>query len=56
MEAVPLWWWFERRGMDDGLPGAWRRLHCNVCRERDGRVVRPTATITRDLPDPCALP
>ncbi len=56
MEAVPLWWWFERHGMDDGLPGAWRRFHCGACRGRDGRVVRPRATITRDVPDPCPLP
>lgn len=56
LDAVPLWWWFARRGADDGLPGAWRRLRCGECLERDGRTVRPRATIVRDAPDRSALP
>lgn len=55
IDAVPLWWWFRSRGLDDGIPKAWRRLHCAECRRRDGSVVRPRAAITRDAPDPTAL-
>lgn len=51
MDAVALWWWFERKGWDDDVPGAYRRLYCAACRERDGKVVRPRAVITREPPD-----
>lgn len=50
-DAVALWWMYERKGWDDDLPRAYRRLFCATCRERDGRVVRPRAGITRDRPD-----
>ena len=50
-DAVPLWWWFDRRGWDDALPGAMRRFYCATC-HRAGNMVRPRWRITEDAPDP----
>jgi len=50
LDAVALWWLFERRGWDDRLPGAFRRLTCQPCRD-NGRKVHRRAEITRDVPD-----
>ena len=54
-DAVPLWWWFERRGVDDVLSTVMRRFYCTRC-HRAGKVVRPRWRITEDAPDPCKLP
>ncbi|MFS0771208.1 hypothetical protein [Sphingomonas sp. 1P08PE] len=51
-DAVALWWMFERRGWNDRLPGAYRRLYCNACLVTAGRKIQPIAEITRDRPDP----
>ena len=59
IDAVPLWWLFERRGWDDRLPGFHRRLYCSVCRGSPGGPglrVRPHFQITRDAPEPTHLP
>jgi hypothetical protein len=50
-DAVALWWMYERRGWDDALPGAYRRMYCTACKSKRDAVVRPRAEITRDRPD-----
>ncbi len=45
-----FWWLFTKRGWDDGLPNAIRRLCCQPCREA-GRVVRPRFVVTREQPE-----
>lgn len=51
LDAVALWWLFQRKGWDDTMAEAARRFHCTACRARDGRKIRPRATITREQPD-----
>ena len=31
LDAVALWWTFERQGWNGELPGAYRRLYCEAC-------------------------
>lgn len=46
-----LWWYFNRKGWDDDLQRARRRLFCSRCCHRTGRRVRPVdLTLTRDPP------
>jgi hypothetical protein len=51
LDAVALWWMFERRGWDDRLPGAYKMLYCEACLVTAGRKIRPSTEITRDKPD-----
>lgn len=51
LDAVALWWLFSKRGWNDGLPRAYRKLYCEACLVTKGRVFRPVAEITRDPPD-----
>ena len=51
LDAVALWWLYERRGWSDALPGAYARLYCAACRANGGRKVRPRTEITREPPD-----
>lgn len=55
IDAVCLWWMFNRRGWDDGLPAAAVRLRCAACKER-GAVTRPLIAVGRDAPTGPALP
>jgi hypothetical protein len=55
LDAVPLWWWFEKRGWSDALPEAMRRLYCKTCRAA-GQIVRPRWRITEDAPDSAQFP
>ena len=55
LDAIPLWWLFARRGWDDGLPDALRRLFCQPCQAK-GRIIRPTFVITREDPEGLQLP
>lgn len=50
IDAVALWWLFERSGWDDRLPAAFHRFVCRNC-VKGGRGVRLAAQITRDRPD-----
>ncbi len=49
-DAVALWWLFQRRGWDDGLPDAARRFRCSSC-PKTGRRGIVDWQITRDRAD-----
>jgi hypothetical protein len=46
-DAVPLWWFFERRGQDDAIPAVFGRFYCRICRKA-GQKIRPRWEITDD--------
>lgn len=49
-DAVPVWWHFHRKGIDDAIPDVLNRFYCTHC-WRDRKVVsRPRLEITRDMP------
>lgn len=56
LDAVPLWWHFQRRGWDDALPAVRQRLHCASCAGRDAASIRPRLTVGRDPPTGAQLP
>lgn len=56
LDAVPLWWHFQRRGWDDALPAVRQRLHCAPCGERGSPGVRPRLVVGRDPPTGEQLP
>jgi hypothetical protein len=56
LDAVPLWWLFQRRGWDDAVSDAPKRLCCSRCKERSGMVVRPRLSVGRDPPTGEQLP
>lgn len=51
MDAAALWWLFRRKGWDDALGEAAKRLCCERCRSEDDRVIRPSWTVTREMPE-----
>ncbi|MBB4617267.1 hypothetical protein [Sphingomonas abaci] len=55
LDAVALWWLFQRRGWDGTLGLVGRRLCCSACRAA-GQVRRPRLAIGRDPPTGAALP
>ncbi|MDQ1231478.1 hypothetical protein [Sphingomonas sp. SORGH_AS_0879] len=55
LDAVALWWLFQRRGWDGTLGLVGRRLCCSVC-QAEGQVRRPRLTIGRDAPTGAPLP
>lgn len=57
LDAVPLWWHFERKRWSDALPEAVEHLYCGACwRERRLRVSGPRYWITDDKPEAMHLP
>ncbi|MET3438068.1 hypothetical protein [Sphingomonas sp. 1185] len=56
LDAMPLWWHFQRRGWDDTLSSVRQRLHCAACLSRDGCVLRPHLAVGRDPPTGEQLP
>lgn len=58
LDAVSLWWLFNRRGWEDTLVAARQRLCCAACRKLDGTVVRPRLIVGREAPtgDPMPYP
>ncbi|GGB40065.1 hypothetical protein GCM10011380_31890 [Sphingomonas metalli] len=56
LDAVPLWWLFQRRGWDDALPAVIGRLRCSSCGGRGGAAVRPRLTVGRDPPTGAQFP
>jgi len=55
LDAVCLWWMFNRRGWDDGLPAVAARLCCAGCREQKA-TARPRVTVGREPPTGAPLP
>jgi hypothetical protein len=55
LDAVALWWLFQRRGWDGTLGLVGRRLCWPVC-QAAGQVRRPRLTIGRDAPTGAPLP
>lgn len=55
LDAVCLWWLFNRRGWDDGLNAVAIRLRCARCRDR-GTTTRPRITVGREPPTGEPLP
>lgn len=51
LEAVTLWWMFERRQWNDALPLAIQHFYCKKCWASAKMVVRPRYEITNDTPD-----
>lgn len=49
LDAVALWWLFQRRGWDDELSATAQRLRCSLCEEQ-GHVTRPRIVVGRDAP------
>jgi hypothetical protein len=58
LDAVSLWWLFNRSGWEDTLVAVRLRLCCAACREREGSVVRPHLIVGREAPtgDPIPYP
>lgn len=55
-DAVPIWWHFHRKGIDDRIPDVLRRFYCLKC-WRERRVVsRPRLEFTKDMPGGCYMP
>jgi hypothetical protein len=50
LDAVPLWWLFVKRGWDERLPAAMRKLYCTPC-GKAGQIVRPWYVVTREQPE-----
>lgn len=55
LDAVALWWLFQRRGWDGTLGLVGRKLCCSVC-QAAGQVRRPRLAIGRDAPTGAPLP
>lgn len=55
IDAVCLWWLFNRRGWDDGLDAVAGHLRCARCHD-DGTTTRPRITVGREPPTGEALP
>jgi hypothetical protein len=55
LDAVCLWWMFNRRGWDDDLKVAATRLRCTGCRD-PGKSIRPRITVGREPPTGEPLP
>lgn len=51
LEAVTLWWMFDRRGWDDDLPRALRRFYCARCWRRRHVAERPRFAIATVPPE-----
>jgi hypothetical protein len=47
LDAIALWWLFERKRWDDDLREARRRFYCPRC----GRSRRPTLTVSEEPPE-----
>lgn len=56
LDAVSLWWLFQKRGWEDTLSAAFSRLYCSACRTRDGSTARPRIAVGRDPPTGEPLP
>lgn len=56
MDAAALWWLFRRKEWDDSLGEAAKRFCCERCRDESSRVVRPSLTVTREMPEGPQLP
>lgn len=53
IDAVPLWWLFERRNWDDRLSAVPPHFYCSKCWHRRYRKTsRPRLTLTNDPPEP----
>jgi hypothetical protein len=46
LDAVTLWWMFERKGWDETLPAALRRFYCDACWRKKFFVQRAKWEIT----------
>ena len=55
-DAVPVWWHFHRKGIDDRIPEVLERFYCTRCWQDRQTVSRPKLQITRSMPDTCPLP
>lgn len=52
LDAMPLWYLFERRGWSGVLNDVPRRFYCQCCWQgRCRRVTRPDLIVCRDRPD-----
>lgn len=50
LDAVPLWWLYNRRGWDDRLPGFLRHFYCSRCWRAKRWILRPRYRITGEVP------
>lgn len=54
-DAVPVWYHFHRKGIDDRIPEVLQRFYCTLCWRERQVVSRPRLEITKDMPQECGL-